>query len=193
MWSSRGRSGVDGVVITVVAAFLSLLVASSSFAAAGEVAHSRTRRVAPKAAAPAVKRPATAAIPGREMLVRLQDGQRTLAKQAADFNAAIQRQINQLSNGIADSQRETQQMLEATGKRIDSTRRFLEVIVALLVLLCGGLLYVARHPPRLGDKSFARLEDKSSARPEDEPFAWKGDLKPGPDDEGTVSWETVSR
>ena len=158
----------------LVAALLSLLVASPSSAAAAKVAHPRMRRAAPIAVAPAVKRPATAAIlnPEREMLIRLQDGQRTLEKQTADFNAAIQRQISQLSSGIVDSRRETRQMLEATGKRIDSTQRFLKLIVALLVLLCGGLLYVARQLPRLEDKS----------------LAWKGDVKPEPDDEGIVSW-----
>jgi len=111
------------------------------------------------------------------MLIRLQDGQRTLEKQTADINAAIQRQMNQLSNGIADSRRETQQMLEATSKRIDSTQRFLKIIVTLLILLCGGLLYVARQLPR--------SEDNSSV--------WKEGATPEPDQEGIVSWKTVSR
>jgi hypothetical protein len=175
MWrTSRGRSGVHFTFIAVVAVFLSLLVASPSSVAAARGAHSRIRRAAPKAAAPAVKRPATAAIlnTDREMLIRLQDGQRTLEKQTADFNTAIQRQISQLSSGIADSRREIQQLLGTTGKRIDSTRRLLELIVALLVLLCGGLLYIARQLPRPGDKS----------------FAWKSDVKPEPDDEEIVSW-----
>jgi len=106
------------------------------------------------------------------MLIRLQNGQRTLEKETADFNVAIQRQISQLSSGIADSRRETQQMLEATGKRIDSTQRFLKIIVVLLVLLCGGLLSVARQLPR--------REDKSSVS--------KGDAIPEPDQEGVVGW-----
>jgi len=128
---------------------------------------------APKAV-PVVRQPATAAIlnPEREMLIRLQDGQRTLEKQTVDFNAAIQRQISQLSSGIADSRRETRQKMEATGRRIDSTQRLLKIIVALLILLCGGLLYVARHLPS--------REDKSSL--------WKGDVTPEPDQEGILSW-----
>ena len=73
-----------------------------------------------------------------------------------------------------DSRRETQQILEATGKRIDSTQRILKLIVALLVLLCGELFHVARQLRRLEDKSFAR----------------KGDVKPEPDEEGIVSWRT---
>ena len=174
MWqTARGRSGVDCTFVAVVAVFLSFLVASPSSAAAAGVVHSRNRRAAPEAA-PAVRQPATAPTlnPDREMLIRLQNGQRTLEKQTADFNAAIQRQMSQLSSGIADSRRETQQMLEATGKRIDSTRRFLKIIVALLILLCGGLLYVARHLPS--------RENKSSV--------WKGDVRPEPDQEGIVGW-----
>ena len=177
MWqTTRGRSGVHFTFIAVVAFFLSLLVASPSSAAAAKVAHSRIRTAASKAAAPAVRQPATAALlnPGREMLVRLQDGQRTLEKQTADFNAALQRRVSQLSSGIEDSRRETQQMLEATDKRIDSTQRFLKLIVALLALVCAGLLYVARQLPRL----------------EDESLTWKGDVKPAPDEEGIVSWRT---
>ena len=174
MWqTARGRSGVDCTFVAVVAVFLSFLVASPSSAAAARVAHSGIGRAAPKTA-PAVRQPATAAIlnPEREMLIRLQNGQRTLEKETADFNVAIQRQISQLSSGIADSRRETQQMLEATGRRIDSTQRLLKIIVALLILLCGGLLYVARHLPS--------REDKSSL--------WKGDVTPEPDQEGIVSW-----
>ena len=174
MWqTARGRSGVDCTFVAVVAVFLSFLVASPSSAAAARVAHSGIGRAAPKTA-PAVRQPATAAIlnPEREMLIRLQNGQRTLEKETADFNVAIQRQISQLSSGIADSRRETQQMLEATGKRIDSTQRFLKIIVVLLVLLCGGLLSVARQLPR--------REDKSSVS--------KGDAIPEPDQEGVVGW-----
>ncbi len=174
MWrTARGQSGVDCTFIAVVAALLSILAASPSSVAAAGVAHSRIRRAAPKAV-PAVRQPATAAIlnPEREMLTRLQDGQRTLEKRTADFNAAIQRQMSQLSSGIADSRRETQQKLEATDRRIDSTQRLLKIIIALLILLCGGLLYVARKLPS--------REDKSSL--------WKADVTSEPDQEGIVSW-----
>jgi len=107
------------------------------------------------------------------MLLRLQDGQSTLEKQTADFNAGIQRRISQLSAGIEDSQRKTQEMLEQTAQRVDSSRRLLKLMVALLVLSWGGLLYVARQFPRLQDKS----------------VAWKGKVpEPAPDEEGIVSW-----
>jgi len=103
------------------------------------------------------------------MLLRLQDGQSTLEKQTADFNAGIQRRISQLSAGIEDSQRKTQEMLEQTAQRVDSSRRLLKLMVALLVLSWGGLLYVARQFPRLQDKS----------------VAWKGKVpEPAPDEEG---------
>ncbi len=174
MWqTARGQSGVDRSFIAVVAVFLSFLVASPSSVAAAGVVHSRNRRAAPKVA-PAIKQPATAAIlnPEREMLIRLQDEHRTLQKQTADFNAAILRQMSQLSSGIEDSRRETQQMLEATGKRIDSTQRFLKIIGALLLLLSGGLLYVARQLPI--------RENKSSVR--------KGDVTPEPDQAGIIGW-----
>jgi hypothetical protein len=175
MWqSARDRSGVQFTFIAVVAVVLSVLVASPSSVVAAKVTHPRIRRAAPKAPAPVAKRPATAAIvnPDREMLIRLQDGHTSLEKQTADFNAAIQRQISQLSNQVGDSRWETQQLLKANDKRIDSTLRFLKIIVALLLLLCGGLLYVVRQLPRLGDKS----------------FAWRGDITPEPDQEGIISW-----
>src|SRR5712692_1640946 len=180
MWrTARSRSGVDGILITVVRAFLSLLIASPliaspSSAAAARVAHSRLRSAAPKPAAAAGRHIATGILnPDREMLLRLQEGQRTLEKQTADFNAGIQRRISQLSAGIEDSQRKTQEMLEQTAQRVDSSRRLLKLIVALLVLSWGGLLYAARQFPRLQDKS----------------VAWKGKVpEPAPDEEGIVSW-----
>jgi hypothetical protein len=108
------------------------------------------------------------------MLLRLQDGQRSLETQTADFNAGIQTRMRQLSAGIEDSERKSQEMLEQTAQRIDSTRRLLKLIVALLVLSWGGLLYVARQLPRLRDKS----------------VAWKGKVRESaPDEEGIVSWQ----
>jgi hypothetical protein len=64
-------------------------------------------------------------------------------------------------------------MLEQTAQRIDSSRRLLKLIVALLVLSWGGLLYVGRQLPRFQDKS----------------VTWKGKVpEPAPDEEGIVSW-----
>jgi hypothetical protein len=87
------------------------------------------------------------------MLLRLQEGQRTLEKQTAEFNAGIQTRMRQLSGGIEDSERKTQEMLEQTAQRIDSTQRLLKLIVALLVLSWGGLFYIALQLPKLRDKS----------------------------------------
>ena len=91
MWrTARSRSGVDGALIAVVSAFLSLLLPSPSSASAARVVHSRIRSTAHKAAAPAGKPPATEILnPDREMLLRLQMGQNTLGMQTADFNATI--------------------------------------------------------------------------------------------------------
>jgi hypothetical protein len=178
MWrTARSRSGVDGILITVVSAILSLLIASPRSAAAARVAHSRLRSAAPKPAAAAGRHIATGSLnPEREMLLRLQDGQGTLQKQSADFNAGIQTRISQLRAGIEDSQRKTQEMLEQNAQRVDSSRRLLKLIVTLLVLSWGGFLYVARL--------LARLQDKS--------VAWKGKVpEPAPDEEGIVSWRKV--
>ena len=175
MWrTARSRSGVNSTLITVVSAFLSLLIASPSPAVAARVAHSRIRSAAPKPAAAAGRQIATGILnPDREMLLRLQEGQRSLEKQTAEFNAGIQTRMRQLSAGIEDSERKSQEILEQTVLRIDSTRRLLKLIVALLVLSWGGLLYVARQFPRLQDKS----------------VAWKGKVpEPAPDEEGIVSW-----
>jgi hypothetical protein len=173
MWrTARSRSGVNGTLITV--AFLFLLIASPSSAAAARVAHSQIRSAARKPAAAAGRQIAPGILnPDREMLLRLQDGQRTLEKQTADFNAGIQTRMSRLSVAIEDSDRKTQEMLEQTAQRIDSTRRWLKLIVLLLVLSWGGLLYVARQLPKLQDKA----------------IAWKGKVpEPAADDEGIVSW-----
>ncbi len=157
MWrTARSRSGVNSTLITVVSAFLSLLIASPSSAAAAKVAHSRIRSAAPKPAASPGRQIATGTLnPDREMLLRLQEGQRTLERQTAEFNADIQTRIRQLSGGIEDSERKTQEMLEQTALRIDSTQRLLKLIVALLVLSWGGLFYIVRLLPKLRDQSVA--------------------------------------
>jgi flagellin-like protein len=176
MWrTARGQSGVGGALIAIVVAFLSLLIVSPSSATAARVAHSPRRSATPKTAGPPVRHPLTASALNSDhgILTRLQAGQRNLEKETADLDAAFRQQIAQLGSGIENSKRETQQMLEETGKRIDSTQRLLKAIVALLVLLCGGLFYVGRRLPR--------LQDNASAQ--------KGDvMEPKLDDEGLVSW-----
>jgi hypothetical protein len=175
MWrTARSRSGVNSTLTTVVSAFLSLLIASPSSAVAAKVAHSRIKSAAPKPAAPAGKQIATGIFnPDREMLLRLQEGQRTLEKQIPELNAGIQTRIRQLSGEIEDSERETREMLEQTALRTDSTQRLLKLIVALLVLSWGGLFYIARRLPKLQEKS----------------VAWKGKVPASAPDEATVSWQ----
>jgi hypothetical protein len=134
--------------------------------------------MATKAAHPAVKQPADGVLnPDHEILIRLENRQLALEKQTADLNAAVQRQMSQLSSAVEDSRRKSQQMLRETGKRIDSTESLLKIIVALLVLLFGGLLYIGRQ----------------LLSPPDKGLAWKRDvpdvpnfLAPGPDEEGIV-------
>ncbi len=181
--TARGNWGVDEVLVAIVAIFLSLLLVSPSSAATARVGHSRTRSAALKAPGPAVNPVAFGVFNSdHEILTRLQNRQRTLEKQTADFNAAIQGQMAQLSSRVENSQRETQQMLEENRERIVSTQRFLKVIVALLVLFCGGLFFVARQVPG--------LSDRSSARPQNNASAWKRDVMEPKleDDDGIVSW-----
>src|SRR5216683_4767984 len=142
MWrTARGRSGVNSTLITVVSAFLSLLIASPSSAVAAKVAHSRIKSAAPKPAAPAGKQTATGIFnPGREMLLRLQEGQRTLEKQIPELNAGIQTRIRQLSGEIEDSEGKTREMLEQTALRIDSTQRLLKLIAEAYRCVTGTLV-----------------------------------------------------
>jgi hypothetical protein len=179
MWqTARGQSGVYGTLITTVVACLSLIMVSPSLAAAASRAHPRTRRMTPKASRPAVKQPPARVLnPDHEVLIRLESGQLALEKRTADLNAAVQRQMSQLSSAVEDSRKETQQMLGQTAKRIDSTESLLKIIVALLVLLFGGLLYIGRQ----------------LLSPPDKGLAWRRDvpdvpnfLAPGPDEEGIV-------
>jgi hypothetical protein len=186
MWrTARCQSGAHGTLITTVVACLSLIMVSPSLVAAARGAHSRNRRMATKAARPAVKQPADGILnPDHEILIRLENRQLAVEKQTADLNAAVQRQMSQLSSAVEDSRKETQQMLGQTAKRIDSTESFLKIIVALLVLLCGALLYIGRQ----------------LLSPPDKGLAWKGnvpDVRNGPepesDEEGIVEWRMGRR
>ena len=104
----------------------------------------------------------------------LQVSQSALEKKTVDFNAAIQRQMNQLSAELADSYKQTQQMLKQTNQRINSTQRWLKSIVLLFVLSLGGLLYVALRLPRL----------------QANPVKWKGKVPDlSPDEERIVAWQ----
>jgi hypothetical protein len=117
--------------------------------------------------------------PDSEVLSRLQEGQTALEQRTADFNAAIQRRITQLSAEIGDAQRVMQQTLAQTNQRLDSARRFLKFILAMLVVALGGLLYLARQLSGLQDRSF-QLQDRS--------FQWKGKVpEADPHEEEIVS------
>jgi len=179
MWrTARGQSGVHGTLIITVVACWSLIMVSPCLVAAASGAHSRMRRMAPKAARPAVRQSAAGVLnPDHEILIRLENGQLALKKQTADLDAAVQRQMSQLSSAVEDSRREAQQTSRQTGKRIESTETLLKIIVGLLVLLCGGLLYIGRQLPSLPGKG----------------LAWKGEvpevpnfLASGSDEEGIV-------
>jgi hypothetical protein len=173
----RNHSGF-GTSIFIVNVVLFLLVPQISFATASKVAQLRIKRTVPKATVPKYKEPATSAIFNHESgaLFRLQDGQNTLAKQTADFDASVRQRLSQLSVQLADSQKETRLAVEETNQRLGSAQRLLKAVTALLVLLLGGLLYVAAQLAR---------------RPQDNSITWRGKVpEPDADDEGIVSWRT---
>jgi len=177
MWpTANSRSGFAASII-VVSAVLVLLASQPSSPAEPRVPHSRIKRMVPRTTALAHSEPARAGTlnHGSDVLVRLQDGQTTLTKQTADFSAAVQRRLSELSAQLGESQRERQLVLEQTNRRLGSTERLLKFVVALQVVLLGGLVYLASQLPQLQDKS----------------FKWKGKI-PEPDavEEGIVSWST---
>jgi hypothetical protein len=176
MWptaSSRSRFGVSIFALSV----LLFLLASQPSSAAPRVTHPRISRAAPKTRAPAQRGTPTAETPNyaNDVLLRLQDGQTTLAKQTADFNTAVQRKMNQVSAEVGDSQRATQLVLEQTNQHIDSVNRLLKFVLTLLVLSLGGLLYAARRLSKLQGTS----------------VKWKGKIpEPDAEDHGIVSWRS---
>ena len=179
MWSSiRTRTGVDRILITAVSALVFLSAVSPTVSIAGaKVPHSRARTAIPKQLPATVLEPTTAEAPKQqsEVLASLQVSQSALEKETVDFNADIQRRMNQLSAEFADSYKQTQQMLEQTNQRLDSTRRWLKSIVLLFVLSLGGLIYVALQLPRLQDK----------------PVKWKGKVPDiSSDREGIIAWQS---
>jgi hypothetical protein len=144
--------------------------------AAAKVSRSRERMTVPKQIHVAVREPGTAEELKQlsELLVGLQASQSALEKQTADFNAAIQRRINQLSSEFEDSQKETRQMLVQTNQRINSTQRWCKFIVLMFLLSLGGLLYVARQLPKLQN-----------------PVKWKGGVpEVSRDEEGIIAWRS---
>ena len=193
MWPSvRIRSRVDRILITAVSVLVFLSTASPTVsAAAAKVRHSRARTAVAKqlpAAVPkqlpvAVRQPTRAeelkqqseVLAGLQVsLSGLQVSLSALEKKTVDFNAAIQRRMNQLSAEFADFHKQTQQMLKQTNQRIDSTQRLVQSIVLLFVLSLGGLLYLVLQLPRL----------------EHNPVKWEGKVPDmSPDEEGIIAWQ----
>jgi hypothetical protein len=111
-----------------------------------------------------------------EILAGLQASQSALEKETVGFNAAIQRQMNQLNTELVDSRKETQQMLEQTTQRINSSRRWLKSVILIFVLSLGGMLfYVIRQLPKL----------------QDTPVRWRGKVpKLSSDEEDVIAWQS---
>jgi predicted PurR-regulated permease PerM len=172
MWrTTRVQYGAANTLISVMAALLSVVVLTSISLAAATEAHSRKSRTVPRAATRVVKPPTKILNPDHDILIRLEKGQRALEKHATDLEAAIRKQVDQLSHGIEDSRKEAQQMLEATGKRIKLTQRLLTIIISLLMVLYVGGFYFAQR--------LTRLENKLSVRA----------MKPNQQDEQAVEWQ----
>jgi hypothetical protein len=178
MWPSvRTRSGVDRILITAVSVLVFLSAASPTVSiAAAKVPHSRPRKAVPKQLPVAVRQPTTAEELKQQsqVLAGLQVSQSAIEKKIVDFNAAIQRQMNQLSAELTDSYKQTQQMLKQTNQRIDSTQRWVQSIVLLFVLSLAGLLYVVLQLPRH----------------EDNPVKWKGKVPDMSPEEGIIAWQS---
>jgi hypothetical protein len=181
MWPSvRTQSGVDRILflISAVSALVFLSTASPTVSvAAAKVPHSRARRAVSKQLPAAVRQPTTAEELKQqsEVLAGLQVSLSALEKKTVDFNAAIQRRMNQLSAEFADFHKQTQQMLKQTNQRIDSTQRLVQSIVLLFVLSLGGLLYLVLQLPRL----------------EHNPVKWEGKVPDmTPDEEGIAAWQS---
>src|SRR5215472_10200785 len=133
MWSSVwSRFGVNHI-LTIMASSFALLSAAPPIVsvAAAKVSHSRERTTVPQRLPAVVREPAIVEELKQqsEILAGLQASQSALEKETVDFNTVIQRQMNQLSAELVDSRKETQQMLEQTTQRINSTRRWLKSVV----------------------------------------------------------------
>lgn len=158
MWrTTRDRYGAVNTLTGVVVVLLSFVLLTPSSVVAATAEHFQTNRKAPRAVTRLIKPPTKILNPDHDILIRLEKGQRALEKHATDLEAAIQKQVSQLSRGIEDSRKETQQMLEATGKRIKLTQQLLTIVIALLVVSCGGVFYLARRLRRLESELSVRV------------------------------------
>jgi len=91
----------------------------------------------------------------QQILIRLENGQRTLEQQTAVLNAALQRQISQLHSAIEDSGKETQQLIQQNAKT-NSTNGLLLMVLALLLMIASGLAYIAWQLPSLTGQGLAK-------------------------------------
>jgi hypothetical protein len=157
MWKSAPcQSAIRGTLVILVVACLSVVIASPSLLGAARNSRSRNTATALKATRRAVGQPTAGILsPDQQILIRLENGQRTLEKQTADINAALQRQVSQLSSAVEDSRKETNQLLQRTAN-VDSIQRLLIMVLALLVLIAGGVVYVAWQLPSLTGRGLAR-------------------------------------
>ena len=98
-----------------------------------------------------------------------------MEKQATDLDAAIRKQVDQLSREIEDSRKEAQQTLEATGARVKLTQQLLSIVIILLLALCGGVFYFGQRLKRLESELLVRVI-KPDQQDEQGPEWQKGEL-----------------
>ena len=184
--SALCQSAIHRTLVIIVVACLSVVVAAPSLVGAA----ARDRRSAARAlkATPRVVRQPRAGIvtSDQQILIRLENGQRTLEQKTADLNAALQRQISQLFRSVEASRKETQQLLQRTEKG-NSSQRLLIMILALLVLVVSGLVYVAWQLPSLAGKGLARKGEAAVLELKGKLSDFSDDRELGSDEQGIVS------
>jgi hypothetical protein len=93
MWrTGRGRHGAVDTRINVIAFLAFLAVLTPTSVAAAREAHPRTNKTAPRVATRVVKPPTIILNPDREILIRLEKGQKALEMQATDLDVALRKQ-----------------------------------------------------------------------------------------------------
>jgi len=190
-WSMRKsapcQSPIHSTLVIIVVACLSVVVAAPSLVGAARDRRSRNAATALKATPRVVRQPRAGIVTSdQQILIRLENGQRTLEQKTADLNAALQRQISQLSSSVEDSRKETQQLLRRTEKG-NLSQRLLIMILALLVLLANGLVYLAWQLPSLAGKGLARKGKAAFLELNGKLQDFPDDRELGSDEQGIVS------
>ena len=191
MWKRGPRQlDIQRTLAMVVIACLSVAVASSGVIASpglsGASKDSRPRNAAAplKAGHRVIRQPRAGASSDQQILIRLENGQRTLEQQTAVLNAALQRQISQLHEAVEDSGKETQQLLQQNAKT-NTTKGLLLMVLALLLLIASGVAYIVWQLPSLTGQGLAR---KGKAPELNGRFAeFSDDTELRSDEEGIVS------